>query len=56
VSDATSDLANRTVARSADADEPADSMDDPGYGEINAEPARTNARTLAKAGLVVSAT
>ena len=37
-------------------DEPGDSGDDPDFGELTPEPARTSARTLAKAGLFVSAT
>lgn len=38
------------------ADEPSDSTDDPAYGDATSQPARTSARTLAKAGLVVSST
>ena len=37
-------------------DEPGDSTDDPGFGDLNPGPSRTSARTLAKAGLIVSAT
>jgi putative peptidoglycan lipid II flippase len=49
VSEARTDLA-------IDADEPGDSTDDPAYGDATSEPARTNARTLARAGIVVSST
>lgn len=38
------------------ADEPSDATDDPAHGSATSQPARTSARTLAKAGLVVSAT
>src|SRR4029079_5428899 len=49
VSEVRVDLAN-------DADEPGDSTDDPAYGDATGAPARTNARSLTRAGLVVSAT
>jgi putative peptidoglycan lipid II flippase len=37
-------------------EEPADSIDDPAYGDASQEPARTSTRALARAGIVVSAT
>jgi len=63
VSEGTPDLAtsaalpaNASLPPRHDADEPTDSTDDPAYGTAAAEPGRTSARTLARAGLVVSST
>ncbi|HEX8026470.1 MAG TPA: murein biosynthesis integral membrane protein MurJ [Candidatus Limnocylindrales bacterium] len=65
MSESTPDLANTTAPSQGpdpaspvrpDVDEPGDSTDDPAYGTAAAEPSRTSARTLARAGLVVSAT
>jgi putative peptidoglycan lipid II flippase len=47
------DLATRPAA---EADEPDDRTDDPGFGDLAPEPARTSARVLARAGLIVSFT